>query len=154
MAIAYESIAEALGIDPELINDENAEELILAAIAELQGTEETPAEEEEVPVSEETASIAASLRGELREFKLNDLVRDGRISRHTKIKLLELFNGIGFSKDNNQFDKLFKILQENRPLSLGQKSGAQVSVLQKTENKANPLVDDAIQRRIAAGYKV
>ena len=150
MSIAYEPIAEALGISSESINDENALDLILDAIALLKK------EPEEEPVSEEAALSLSpqflKMAKELNEMKLSKLVADGAITPAVKNKLMELFNDkMQLSVSSGNFDTLIDILKENKVISFAEKSGIQVLSLPKSKNKTNILLEDVEKRRQKAG---
>jgi len=155
----WTKIKEALEIEEEM-TDENAEELILAAIEKLKKPEEE--EETEKPVVEEPVAAAAkevdptllSLAQDNRIMKIDQLVADNKITGAVAKQLKERFAGkklalVLSSKMDDGFDAVIASHRENDPIKLGEHTKGQTIQLSNSGRKSSgesPLVKAAKAR--------
>jgi DNA-binding ferritin-like protein len=145
------NICTRLGIPLDTINAENAEEMILGGINEL---EEGLKKNALVLSNEPKATDPAVVRlvHENRTMKLNNLIQGGNITPAVAGELNKVFNDpnsleLSLSQGDDRFDDVVKILAHNDTVSLREKTGAQTTVKLSSEveekDEENPLLKNA-----------
>ena len=159
--------------DGQELTDETAQDVILGTLMNRK-TRIGELEAEIATLKQQAVTIAAShkpgkaaelhpqllsLATDNRKMKLAALMDGGAIDAAARTRLEELFVGTNGgalklslqSGTPDQFDAVIDILAENKPVSLGEKTGAQTLRLSHAVNdpKQNELLADA-QRRAAA----
>lgn len=152
------NICNALGIPLYTVTAENAEELILGGITEMQ--EDFAEKQKTLSLSRESKPadpVVVGLVNENRTMKLNNLIEGGCISPAVGRELGKIFNdptklALSLSGGDDHFDIVVKILAQNQPVELKEKSGVQslhgvVTLSQEGAEPENVLLKDAEEKR-------
>jgi len=161
----WKRIAEAVGLDPGTLTDESAEAAILAAldgilhpiVPELQSLPPAPSPPApsavEVAASSRTDPLLINLVAERRAEKLDALVAAERITPARRDSLVAIYCDatklpLALSGGGDGFETLVEIIAGFSPMSLGERTGAQMVDGRKDTPKGSP-VGDYIKKRYA-----